>query len=264
MKNKELRCQILQDGTFSQFKADRKTRYLNNNIDEFNLMIQGNELLKECERIRKCRYEQIKKIKRHIEFWINKAQRSNYSLYFATFTFSDDALLLKSYTRKKHIISLISKRCNDYIINIDYGKNTEREHYHAILIFNSDNVHEYDKDNHLKISEIDEYRFGNYDIRKIRLDNVSAEKLANYLVKLVLHSVKVKQQYISTKKGSLYQKYLQLTDELDKIQKNIGLRIRTKRLTEIYNQLNEILYENNLTLIRLKNVFGNDFEIIER
>ena len=36
-------------------------------------------------------------------------------------------------TRKRYIKSYLNEETSDYILNRDYGKTTEREHYHAIV-----------------------------------------------------------------------------------------------------------------------------------
>ena len=43
-------------------------------------------------------------------------------------------------------------------------------------------------------------------LEPIRENEKSKKKISNYISKLVMHSVKVQQRYISTKKGSNYQK----------------------------------------------------------
>lgn len=54
---------------------------------------------------------------------------------FLTLTFNDEALLLDEKTRRVYVSRLLRELSLDYVANIDYGKTTEREHYHALYRF---------------------------------------------------------------------------------------------------------------------------------
>lgn len=84
----------------------------------------------EYERILKSRYNKISRIKKHLIFLLSHRQYS----YFLTFTF-DDNLIKRCDRTKRDIIKSVLNSIPDslYILNIDYGKKTEREHYHCIL-----------------------------------------------------------------------------------------------------------------------------------
>lgn len=84
----------------------------------------------EYERILKSRYNKISRIKKHLIFLLSHRKY----IYFITFTF-DDILINKCDRTKRDTIKSVLKSINDclYILNIDYGKKTEREHYHCIL-----------------------------------------------------------------------------------------------------------------------------------
>lgn len=267
MKNKALRVKVLEDGTFSHYKEDRKTSYQNGTLEEFQQSIAGNEVLLECERIRKARYQQIKKVKEHLLYWINKAQcTQKYEMFFATFTFTDEALQLKQKTRHEGIVRLLSKVSEDFIMNIDYGKTTQREHYHAVVVFDKDKIQKHDEMKikgflHYKIDVIDTYKYGNYDMELININNVSAERLAYYLVKLVLHSVKVKQQYISVKKGSSYQQYQQLTRERKRMIDSFGIFNWSEKLSRIDREIEYNIRESTKTLDKLHELFGDNLVI---
>lgn len=72
-----------------------------------------------------------------------KRQRLNKRIYqlitnnnclFLTFTFSDETLKnTNEKTRLRYIKKFLNEQANEYILNCDYGKTTEREHYHAIV-----------------------------------------------------------------------------------------------------------------------------------
>lgn len=269
MKNKELRVKVLSDGTFSQYRQERKHRAENGYLDKFIEDNVNNIEYIVCENIRQSCWEQVKKVKSHIEYWFNKASHiDKYILYFITFTFDDKAMSYKPKTRREHICRLLSKYADDYILNIDYGSENNREHYHSFVVFDKNKINCYKNTfNHTKIQELDNYKMGNYDLKKARINDLSAIKIGKYMDKLTLHSVKVKQSYISCKKGSLYQEYKKLNgyiNELSKIKGINGLETRDKHLENVKKQLDINLTEENITLKRLKMMFGNDFEIIER
>ena len=60
--------------------------------------------------------------------------KENSDLLFLTFTFKESILkTTNEETRKRYIKSYLNEETSDYILNRDYGKTTEREHYHAIV-----------------------------------------------------------------------------------------------------------------------------------
>lgn len=62
-----------------------------------------------------------------------KESEKSKDLYFLTFTFTDDVLKNTSQkTRIRYIKQFLLEQTSQYILNCDYGKTTEREHYHAI------------------------------------------------------------------------------------------------------------------------------------
>ena len=254
MKDKEKRKEILSNGTYRNYTEKRKKAFLSGhadacykvNFDEDTGEIISTELnkeyfniskedLHECERIRKCKKEQREKIENHIKYLFDK---SSYDLYFITFNFHDDALELSADTRKQKIRRLLNKFCADYILNIDYGEDKGREHYHAIICLKKNSYTDYlNEYNHIKIKEFDSYDYGNYDIQKIRTDEPDMKKLARYITKLTMHSIKVKQSYVSVKKGSDYQ-----------VQKGIIKNLKTDaRNDKLFKpDYSDLLYANQL------------------
>lgn len=63
------------------------------------------------------------------------------NLYFLTFTFNDNTLKkLNRDSRRQKISRWLSKYCNIYVANVDYGSKTEREHYHALVSLIDKNI----------------------------------------------------------------------------------------------------------------------------
>lgn len=193
---KSERKKFILENFITKYKETKK-ECIKNNIYEKTEDIYGIEedILKDCIRIDKARYQQIKRLKEHIEYLT-----LDNNCYFVTFNFNDKALKNSKRYRKQQINNII-KDFDDYIINIDYGKKNKREHYHCIIKGINDI---YIKDNHLKSKILDNYKLGYYDIQRVRTN--TDRRLANYINKLTMHSVKIEQSYISTKKGSEWQK----------------------------------------------------------
>lgn len=209
MKDIERRKTLLENGTYKNYIRKRKELFNNGVVfvDDNGQMdislfdLSRNDLII-CERIRKCYKEQREKVENHIMYLFTK---SNYDLYFITFTFTNKALNeTKAETRKQNIRRLLS-RIDDYILNIDYGKQTDREHYHSIVAVKKGTYQTRSQNGHIKLSFLDNYRMGSYDVQMIRKTDKDKKRLSRYIAKLTMHSVKVKQKYISVKKGSEYQ-----------------------------------------------------------
>lgn len=165
------------------------------------------EEAKECEKIRRATKRQRTDIEKHISYLF---QRKDYDLYFVTLTFNDEALTYKEKTRYDHVIRTLSQ-FDDYIANIDYGDENEREHYHAVVALSKHyrNVSELDKiKNFYNIGLLNKYRYGFYSAEKIKKTDDAKKALAKYQTKLMFHSVKVEQTRIKTKKISDYHEYL--------------------------------------------------------
>lgn len=100
--------------------------------------------------------------------------------YFVTFTFTDDVLSSTSDATRRLYISRVL-RGNEYVANIDFGKTTGREHYHAVVnAFISD----------------EQYPYGFKNVERIRLDFdevgncLSTRRLSKYVAKLANHALK--------------------------------------------------------------------------
>lgn len=63
---------------------------------------------------------------------IDKVVRSGQAV-FLTLTFNDKALSCSAKTRRRYVSFALADLSPRYVANIDYGSNTEREHYHAVV-----------------------------------------------------------------------------------------------------------------------------------
>lgn len=258
MKNQELRKQVLSDGTYQKYSLERKQRALNNELEQFINSI-NDPVQEECENIRDCQKKQRQKVEDHIKYMFMKPQ---WDLFFATFSFNDYALSLSAETRKKAITRLLGSICADYIVNIDYGTKTCREHYHAVIRLVAGTYETYINNKHIKIKELDSYKYGHYDIEQINKSDIDAKRLSRYETKLTLHSVKVKQQYISTKKGSMYQQFRDLLDKRKKLCSYAQYPRKWEKLQTINRAIDNNITEESKTISMLCEVFGTNWRLI--
>lgn len=233
MLNAEKKRELIANGKAKEYRKKRSEMIVFDALDLCERAKNDEEIasilfdlpsedVKECERIRNNSLRQRNKIETHLNFLMD----GNWHLLFLTLTFSDECLAGTSFkTRKTRIVRLLSSIFDDYIVNVDYGKENEREHYHAIVSSIEKPVK--DKDGHMRIKSLDDrYRYGFYEIEEIRRHEKDKMKLSRYVTKLTMHSIKVRQNYVSVKKGSPYQEFKKIRREMDK-QKYEGSRIFT-------------------------------------
>lgn len=98
---------------------------------KYNLPFEENL---EYEKVLNARRGKCCRIRRHLIYLLT---RFDY-IWFCTFTFSNDYINKCTRTKRDLIKSVLNTHDFKYILNIDYGKTTEREHYHCIIGTNWD------------------------------------------------------------------------------------------------------------------------------
>lgn len=121
----------------------------------------------------KVRIKKWKRIRSKIEKMINSG-----NAYFITLTWSNDSMEHFSQDSRRMLVQKTLSKYNDYIANIDYGSQTEREHYHAII----------QEDNLDVNSNTFNWPYGFYNIQTIKPG--SQEALATYILKFTNHTTK--------------------------------------------------------------------------
>lgn len=100
--------------------------------------------------------------------------------YFLTLTFNDDVLYnTKKKTRREYVSKFLKNNYVDYVANIDFGDENEREHYHAVVLSQT----------LIKGRSVNWY-YGFSNKKKIRNTTKSHKKITNYLLKLTNHAMK--------------------------------------------------------------------------
>ena len=133
---------------------------------------------KEYERILKSRYMKVSRVKKRLIYLL-----CNYEyIWFCTFTFKDSYINKCDRTKKDLIKYVINDYDFKYILNIDYGKKTEREHYHCIIATNNSlNLNDYIQKN---------YNGGHCLALRCNSSADDIKRLTKYINKLSNHCVK--------------------------------------------------------------------------
>lgn len=106
-----------------------------------------------------------------------------YDALFLTMTFNANILAsTNEETRKRYIIDFLQNQCDTYILNKDYGKTKEREHYHAII-----RVSASFKRDRQKLIDLQAYKYGKITAEHIK---ASKEKIQETAEKLATHATK--------------------------------------------------------------------------
>lgn len=193
--NQLSRYELIESGIFNLYKEERYLLFRNNknifNVNEYPTFSNDDSLkcnFDECVRMYNAISKRKSRVFKKMLYWfyyISKNDDKN--LIFGTLTFRDDVLLSTSKeTRRRYIARFLNTNTLHYVANIDYGKTTDREHYHFIALVD----HNIEKD---------KWRYGFSLFNKIK-KNTSLRNRKNYLMKITNHTYKdsTKQEKIIT------------------------------------------------------------------
>lgn len=136
------------------------------------------EYNKEYEKLLNARIQKVGRIKKRLLYLL---VRYKY-IWFCTFTFSDKYIDKSERTKRDLIKKYLNTHDFKYILNIDYGKTTQRQHFHCILATDVDmDVNQY----------FQSFYSGGYSLSiqcKKGVDDLT--RLTKYIDKLVNHCIK--------------------------------------------------------------------------
>lgn len=142
--------------------------YDNNSIRDYIANHFGVMSILEGCRINNAYSHRINRLKRTI------TQLLQQPCIFITLTFTDDVLKKTSFqTRRTYVRRFLKSYNCDYVANVDYGEEREREHYHCILPS--------------RVSFSD-WKYGIINFKPI--NNPNNKELSMYISKLTNHSIK--------------------------------------------------------------------------
>lgn len=212
---------VLMDSFDSYKEYEQECRrkaieYLRDTLSKADTFGLTREEFNACEQMRCCKRTKTKKIEKHLKYWFDNLTGSE-QVIFGTLTFNDDDLDTNIDTRRQYVRRFLNEWCDDYIANIDYGKQNEREHYHFVALIDGSLLyrHEFsymDKNGKQKIgSELtcDQMQSwsSKHGFTKTRLvpgREKDSEQISRYISKLSNHSLKVQTEKLIVKRGSKY------------------------------------------------------------
>lgn len=129
------------------------------------------------EKLLNARIQKVGRIKKRLLYLLI---RYNY-IWFCTFTFSDKYINKSERTKRDLIKKYLNTHDFKYILNIDYGKNTQRQHFHCILATDIDmDINQYFQNFYPCFSLSISCKKGVDDLKR----------LTKYIDKLVNHCIK--------------------------------------------------------------------------
>lgn len=151
------------------------------------------EDLKDCQRLIYSNYGKTKRIRKRIEtIFFQLKFHKDLAVYFLTLTFNDKTLQKTNEdTRHQKIFRTLKNLPGviDYVANIDYGSENEREHYHGIILVNQEfNFRKTKQKNLYKMSLPCWDKNGFSDLREVKILNEKA--LSKYINKFTNHAKK--------------------------------------------------------------------------
>lgn len=161
------------------YDIDLLTQLINYNHDRFlsfrnGLLFEEN---KKFEKMLQARYQKVSRIKRRLVYLLS---RTSY-VWFCTFTFSNDYINKCTRTKRDLIKSVLNTHDFKYMLNIDYGKKTEREHYHCIL----------GTDINFDVNQFIQSEYPCYCLAiPVKVGEADFQRLAKYINKLTNHCIK--------------------------------------------------------------------------
>lgn len=186
------KSEAIKSGAVSTYKDYSRSQYLEHCINDFGditkleqynpgykdyIKLYDKEIWKEAERINDASRHRTTRLKQRIRSIIE-----NYDSTFVTLTFTDDTLNSTTFeTRSRYVKRYLKSYGVPYVANVDYGKDNEREHYHAVIGTQTLNYKDWNSNGAINGKKI---------IKKKNLDSNGDLKLAKYITKLTNHAIK--------------------------------------------------------------------------
>lgn len=177
--------ELIQNGTYKIFLEMKYNLYKSdkdfNDIELYKPTLNEKDI-KECFRIYNNMRTRKKKNSDDLIRWcfaINNLNHwKDYMIIFGTLNFSDKALKNTSKkTRRVMVSRYIRNYADNYIANIDYGKENGREHYHFLALTK-------------KKLDITKWKYGGGKFLVVPTNPKDIKKTKNYVLKLNNHTYK--------------------------------------------------------------------------
>ena len=160
--------------SYTIFKKNETGEADFNNYYDFYKAFESDILFKEAQKINKASYNRRLRLAVRI-----KDILKNNDAYFLTLTFTDKVLSSTSEeTRRRYVSRFLKTISHSYVANIDYGKKNQREHYHAVVKFDT-----------TPDMTVWNNKYGFTCCEKVRKTSDN-KQLAKYICKLTNHAIK--------------------------------------------------------------------------
>lgn len=163
---------------------------LQNVIDHFNVVYPDyvDEMIR-LQRLWDKNRKRMQRIYRHVK---RMASEFGGKIYLVTLTFDDETLdSTNEDTRKDYVRRWLNFNAFDYYACVDFGRRTQREHYHALAVFDMPLSEERHKGKTwYRVAPENEWKHGFYSIRKVETDPTSVYKTTNYALKASSYAFK--------------------------------------------------------------------------
>lgn len=182
MPDYQFRSEVLASGLVHEYKQIQFLKFKTFSSDDDSLLhsLSDQELFytwfvpeayNEARRIAKSDYKRNNTLKNRIKHFMNMG-----NCIFLTLTFRDDVLQnTKPKSRRAYVTRFLKSCSQHYVANIDFGGQTNREHYHGIVV--TDYV------------DLSQWKYGFSYAEKI-IQSSNPLVLAKYVSKLANHAVK--------------------------------------------------------------------------
>lgn len=159
--------------TFTKFSFEEAL-----DLENFFRLSHSREWI-ESKRINHASFQRTIRLKKRIFEMVNEATISDKKALFLTLTFTDSVLDSTSpATRRRYVSRFLKENSVRYVANKDFGATNGREHYHAVVLVET-NIN------------YTNWPYGCLNGQKIRLNGQSVDvKLAKYVSKLTNHAIK--------------------------------------------------------------------------
>ena len=176
--------QIVKSVNKSQYEYVKRDLLVDFSYRDFLAEQFGCCKILEAYRMNESYKKRIQRLKSKIQGIFNNKEGR---VYFLTFTFTDDSLnSTNEFKRRRYVREWLNKYTIDFVGNIDFGEENDREHYHALV-------------NAKTIDSSTWYnKYGAMKWELVRYDKNSTTKLAKYINKFLNHAIKetTKRQHI--------------------------------------------------------------------
>lgn len=133
---------------------------------------QVGDLWKVARQVNDAKFKRVQRLRHHVSSIIKDGKA-----IYLTLTFNDDVLASTTpQTRRKYVSRYLKSSAEVYVANKDFGKEHEREHYHAIVSG--------------RVDYSLWHSFGAIKGEKIRNTDKDLIRTAKYVAKLTFHAIK--------------------------------------------------------------------------